>query len=97
MQTRSSSSSSSLEEAPVLLTAPKKALWTDREEDELIAFLFGKKVDRELNNTFKEPVYGEALTKVRPFHSKGALKDVKLIKVKWTSVHIYFIRVLPIS
>ena len=97
MQTRSSSSSGSLEEAPVLLTAPKKALWTDREEDELIAFLSGEKVDMEPNNTYREPVYGEALTKVRPFHSKGVLKDIKSIKVKWTSVRIYFIRVLPIS
>jgi hypothetical protein len=66
----------------------KNAYWTQTEEVALIEFLTERKGDMTSGNTFKEKVFSQAAEKIKHLHQRGAIKDFKSCKSKWTSVCI---------
>jgi hypothetical protein len=98
MQTRSSKSVSSGEEQSSRGKSGSRqyAVWTKREEAALVEFLLSKKSEKSDEATmFKSHIFEEAARVLKSLHQKGAEKNAKSCKNKWSQVGISFVRVLP--
>jgi hypothetical protein len=84
MQTRSSNSPTNSGDD---LSARKNAIWTVREEVELLNALAECKTETA-GASFKEKAFAHAADKIQPFYERGARKDEKSCKTKWAHVCI---------
>ena len=72
------------------LSTCKYAYWSHLEEAKLIQFLFENKKD--INHlAFKDQVFGKATTAIAHLCERGPVKNMKMCKLKWKSMHISFI------
>jgi hypothetical protein len=87
MQTRSRSSKSppNSVSAGDPSTVRTYAYWDEKEEAELIKALASYRSDM-VNNNFKDPVFTAVAADIAPYYVKGAVKDMKMCKLKWKTV-----------
>jgi len=64
------------------------AHWEDTEIEALLRHLIDRNPGHEGSGGFNNQVFQGAISVIAPFYKKGAVKDVKIIKRKWTNVRI---------
>ena len=84
MQTRSSHSPTNSGDD---INTRKNAIWTVREEAELIYALSKSKAEMT-GTSFREAAYTYAVGEIQPFYERGMRKDVRSCKNKWNNVCI---------
>lgn len=75
-------------------TVMASAVWTEDDEDKLIAFLNSQKEKRGDGGNFKPSTWTAAAAHMQPITTKGGVKTADACKTKWARVHCY---ILPFS